>query len=38
MEKIAARRKVRLTDVSHEPKDEVKCPSLEFVHKPKVYC
>ena len=37
LEKVNARKSVNLTEVIHDPKDEVKAPSLDFVRQPKIY-
>jgi len=36
LEKIEARRKVELTDVIQDVKDEIRAPSLEYKYQPKI--
>lgn len=36
LEKIEARRKVELTDVTQDVKDEIRAPSLEYKYQPKI--
>lgn len=36
MEFVEARRRQNLTDMVHDPKDEVRAPSLDFVAHPEI--